>query len=163
MNKKAFTLVELLLVLVIIGIIAIIATNGIMEALEDNRVESAKATEKMMLYNIKLYNIDTEEDYWCTDSADMDLTQCIASGNRTITIEELLNTNRDINLGECLIKPGTMVVNRSNQGIYTYNIKILCSKYILTDKKEKTKKYSDDGYILTHRPSDEDSIYYETK
>ena len=45
-NRKGFTLVELLLVLVIVGIILVLAIPGILDAIEENRTESGRTVEK---------------------------------------------------------------------------------------------------------------------
>ena len=66
-NKKGFTLVELLLVLVIIGIILIITVPNILEAIDANKQESGKSVEKIILKNIELYNKDHESDLWISN------------------------------------------------------------------------------------------------
>ncbi len=64
MNKKGFTLVELMLVIVIIGIISVITIPNIMEALDDSRTEGGSTMEKTLKKQLELYNTDKEEDMW---------------------------------------------------------------------------------------------------
>ncbi len=93
MNKKGFTLVELMLVIVIIGIISVITIPNIMEALDDSRTEGGSTMEKTLKKDLELYNTDNEEDMW----DDSKSYEC-----QTISFAELKESNPDINLGECL-------------------------------------------------------------
>ena len=64
MNKKGFTLVELILVIVIIGIIAAITIPNIMESLNESKKEGGQSVENLLIENLKLYNIDNGNEAW---------------------------------------------------------------------------------------------------
>lgn len=94
MNRKGFTLVELMLVIVIIGIISVITIPNIMEALDDSRNESGISMEKELKKDLELYNTDMEEDLWDETKP----YEC-----QEISFADLKQINPDINLGECLL------------------------------------------------------------
>lgn len=59
MNKKAFTLVELIAVLVLLGVLGLIATITISNELKEN---------KETLYNIQIDNIKRSAQTWASDN-----------------------------------------------------------------------------------------------
>lgn len=131
MNKKGFTLVELLLVIVIIGIIGAITIPNIMESLSASKAEGGESVEKLLEKNLELYNMDHEEDLWC-DSTDI---ECISaeSTDKNVKIEELYNMNPDIDMGECLLTTTNnslkiTIKREGNKTSYTYSAKIVCNK-----------------------------------
>ena len=59
MNKKAFTLVELIAVLILLGVLGLIATVTINNELKEN---------KERLYNIQIDNIKRSAQTWASDN-----------------------------------------------------------------------------------------------
>lgn len=59
MNKKAFTLVELIAVLVLLGVLGLIATVTISNTLKENKEE---------LYNIQIENIKDSAKLWASEN-----------------------------------------------------------------------------------------------
>ena len=149
MNKKGFTLVELMLVIIIIGIIGVITIPNIMEALDSSKKESGSSIEKVLLKDLELYNTDNAEDLW-GDSTD--------AGCKSVSINDLLESNPDINLGECLLNsPDTSLTIKKARGEnkYKYYVGITCSKNISSQ--------SDNKYVVDTSKTEKSSIYYKSK
>lgn len=126
MNKKGFTLVELITVIIIIGIISVITIPNIMKALTTSKNSNGESVEKLLENNLELYNMDYKEDLWCLDQSDRESDYCKYTLNennvivskrepensdtpkitvtKSIGVENLYAINPDIDLGECLLK-----------------------------------------------------------
>lgn len=166
MNKKGFTLTELIVVIVIIGIISLITIPNIMKALQKSREQNGEAVEKMLVHNLELYNTDYKEDLWCLDKCE-DKDPDHEDGNnedgdivttQKIGISDLMNMNPDIDMGDCLLQDDdslqiTKVETITNQGTenekrdykYTYSAKIICStdfKNVAADDKIFNSSFS---------------------
>ena len=97
LNKKGFTLVELLAVIVVLAIIMLIAGNTIAGILKKNRVDSFMATAKMAANTAKTCSIQELDNNACLglldyQSSQYDITIKQASGytdysRYTITVE----------------------------------------------------------------------------
>lgn len=61
MNKRGFTLVELLAVIIIIGVIALIAVPSVMKSIEESKEKT---------YSIQVQNIEISAKKWATDNID---------------------------------------------------------------------------------------------
>lgn len=130
MNKKAFTLVELLLVIVIVGIIGAMTIPSIMDAYNESRRKGGETVEDILIENLKIYNKDNEIDLW--DSSETGEVQ-----TSIVSINTLYTKNPDIDMGECLLKDNnSLVITKNTNGNYTYTAKIICSK----DFKNTSKK-----------------------
>ena len=70
MKNKGFTLVELILVVVIMGIISAIVIPSIMKGLSDSEKQGGKSVEELLINNLKLYNDDNKFDIWCSENND---------------------------------------------------------------------------------------------
>lgn len=161
MNKKGFTLVELILVIVIIGIISAITIPNIMESLDESKKEGAKNVEKLLKENLELYNTDNEVDLWCLDPGCTNTEE----NPKNINITDLLDKNPDINMGECLLNPSTsgdtgLSIKRISEGKYIYEVRIICSKVF---KKEPTTWTNGETntFDITKK-STVTGVYYET-
>lgn len=160
MNKKGFTLVELILVIVIIGIVAAITIPNIMESLNESKQEGGESVENLLIENLKLYNLDNEDDLWCLE--DTQGTNCNLNDEQTITINititDLLELNPDIKLGECLLKDeDSLSITRNGDGSYTYKANIICSKDF-----EKVIRTDPTSNIADSAQLNNKNIYYET-
>ncbi len=126
MNKKGFTLVELILVVVILGIISVIVFPGIMKSLNQSKVNSAKSIEKVLRENLELYNMDHKDDIWCND--DGIEVNCLNTENiETVSINALYNTNPDIDMGKCLLQDeNSLQITKKANGTFFYTVKIVC-------------------------------------
>ncbi|MBQ6546729.1 MAG: InlB B-repeat-containing protein [Bacilli bacterium] len=147
-NRKGFTLVELLLVLVIVGIILVLAIPGILDAIEENRTESGRTVEKILMRDLEMYNEDHKDDLWIKNDT---------SGCTYISFSELLTANEDIKLGECLLNNNeSLTIIKNKQNKYDYYVGITCGKNI---KNKGTE--GDDKYVID--VSQGGSIYYQSK
>lgn len=152
MNKRGFTLVELILVVVIIGIISAITIPSIMNGLSESKATGGESVEKLLENNLELYNTDNKEDLWCLEDSKCDPDEqnkaCI-----TVSLNALYSMNPDIDFGDCVLRDGNSLVIRRNidTNSYTYHANIVCSK----DFKESTT------HILTSE--DTSNKYYETQ
>lgn len=150
MNKKGFTLLEVLLVFVIIGLVIAIVTPNIGKILERSKIESAKSIEYMLEHNLELYNEQYKDTIWCTES---NSSNCLSEGDKDITYNDLITINNGLDLGDCLLKGnGSLKITKSNNN-YSYKVGIVCSK----DFKDNTNK------VATSIDLQNDNIYYESK
>lgn len=153
MNKKGFTLVELVLVIVIIGIISAITIPSIMSALSESKATGGESVEKLLETNLELYNTDHKEDLWCLEGSD-----CSDASNYIyVTLAELYNMNPDIDFGDCVLKDSRslMIERTSNTEKFTYYANIMCSKQFKNDSTHifDEGKYSN-GYDLYYETND---------
>lgn len=151
MNKKGFTLVELILVIVILGIISVIVFPGIMKSLNQSKINSAESIEKVLRENLELYNMDHKDDIWCNeDSTESDCLN--ANDSKTVTIKELYNTNPDIDMGNCLLQDEqSLTITKKEDNTFSYEVKIVCGNNLKGDNNTK---------IVEGTPED---YYYKTK
>ncbi len=181
MNKKGFTLVEVIIVIVIIGIIVVLAIPSILDEIEQSRVDSSKAVEMILKHNLEMYDndksfgglqyfdvidssgkevklYDKESEFWKIDDV-------IEPGNscKYIDYKELVTSNNDIKMGECLLTTSDKALviervvqlnpNNSNEYIasYKYYANIVCGKHLVSDNR----------YTLSGGYNESD-IYYKT-
>lgn len=162
MKNKGFTLVELILVVVILGIISAIVIPGIMKSLSESRSDSGESIEKILKENLELYNIDHKSDIWCSENSSDGVEEdnpsnCKNSGESVVVdIKNLYSMNPDIDLGECLLQDSnSLVIKRDSSGdTFTYSAKIVCGKDL---------KDSDGDKIASSADISSASIYYKTK
>lgn len=139
MNKKGFTLIELISVIIILTVIAAMIMPNIIKYLDKNRREASESIEKLLINNLELYNTDKEKDLWNED------TECI-----TVNIEDLMNYNQDINLGDCLLSNDeALTIFKDNDG-YKYYANITCGKDL--------ESMSTNKYVLAFA----NKVYYKT-
>lgn len=164
MKNKGFTLVELILVVVILGILSAIVIPGIMKSLSESRRDSGESIEKVLKENLELYNIDHKDDIWCSENSKDDGLEddpvlnkdCKKPGeSNTVSVSDLYSTNPDIDMGECLLQDSdSLMVTMDESGDkFKYEVKIVCGKDIQDSSGDK---------IIANR-SNAKSIYYETK
>lgn len=159
MNKKGFTLVEILLVVVILGIISAITIPNIMESLSESKVEAGENVEKVLLENLKLYTKNNENEWWCDKDAgygieckDKKGNEIPSTGKVDVSLDDLKTVNPNIDMKDCVFLGGPdtldssgkyMSVSRSGSSgeyEYTYTVKIKCvekkKEYYNTNKKD---------------------------
>ena len=92
-KANAFTLIELLAVIIILAIVALIATPIILNVIEDARISSGKSEANMILGGINnycaseemKYQLDNSYERICTSSMDLeDVKEMVNLGNATI-------------------------------------------------------------------------------
>ena len=164
MKNKGFTLVELILVVVILGILSAIVIPGIMKSLNESRRDSGESIEKILKENLQLYNIDHKDDIWCSENSKDDGLENDSGLNRKckkpgeseiVSVSDLYSTNPDIDMGECLLhNPNSLKVTMDKSGDkFKYEVKIVCGKDIRDSSGNK---------IIANRDTAK-NIYYETK
>lgn len=158
MKNKGFTLVELILVVVIMGIISAIVIPSIMKGLSDSEKQGGESVKELLINNLKLYNDDNKFDIWCSENNDNE--GCIGNNvSVTVKIEELYAFNPDINMGECLLQDAdSLSITKTEKG-FTYTAKIVCSKNYEKYKDKETGKIVKSGKYET---MSKDS-YYRTQ
>lgn len=154
MNKNGFTLVELILVVVIIGIISAITIPSIMNGLSESKATGGESVEKLLETNLELYNTDNKEDLWCLEDSKCESKEqnktCI-----TVSLNDLYSMNPDIDFGDCVLRDGNSLVIKRNiaTNSYTYHANIVCSKDFKNDV----------NHILDSTQADNSNQYYETQ
>ena len=158
MNKKGFTLVELILVVVILGIISVIVFPGIMKSLNQSKVNSAESIEKVLRENLELYNMDHKDDIWCNDDSTANSTTCLNVNDiKTVTIQKLYNTNPDIDMGKCLLQNNdSLQITKKENGTFSYTVKIVCGNN-LEESSESSK------VVKNFKNLSSEDYYYATK
>ena len=116
-NKKAFTLIELLLVITIMAIVSALAIPGIISAVKESRTKEYQEYEQTLKNALEIYNIDYKEDLWGAGET-----------TQTVTVAELkLNSpDLDINHKKCDII-GNFTITKLQSG-YKYKICIECDE-----------------------------------
>ena len=152
MNKNGFTLVELILVVVIIGIISAITIPSIMDALSESKTTGGETVEKLLETNLELYNTDNKEDLWCLEDSNCSNTE-LAKSCISVSINTLYSMNPDIDFGDCVLKDNnSLVIKRLDNGNFTYSANIVCSKEFKNDT----------NHILDSGKGSNPNIYYKT-
>lgn len=151
MKDKGFTLVELILVVVIMGIISAIVIPSIMKGLRDSERQGGNSVENLLINNLKLYNDDNKFDIWCSENNDSEGCKNIGE-TWIVDIKDLYTFNPDINMGECLLQDNSSLsITKTNNG-FKYTAKIICSK--------NYAKYADNtGKIVNNNEINDDNYY----
>lgn len=139
MKNKGFTLVELILVIVIMGIISAIVIPSIMKGLSDSEKQGGKSVEELLINNLKLYNDDNKFDIWCSENNDAPGCKKVGE-SQTVSIEDLYAFNPDINMGECLLQDANSLSITNTEKGFKYTAKIFCSKNYTEYKDDQTGK-----------------------
>lgn len=134
MNKKAFTLIELLAVISILAIIALIATPSILNIVNDSKIKSLKRSSELYIRGVEqaIYKRDLEDDSMPIKNGKYDV---MSNGNICL---EYNTENKCINMIELEITgniPTDGFVDIIDNEITYYDLKI-DGKYV--SKKEYT-------------------------
>jgi len=123
MNKKGFSLVEMLLVLVLISIVFAIILPNIMKMTSSSRERKIRGYKELITENLEMYVIDKEKSIsWEGNTA-------------TISFDELKNVNPDIDISDCSIKENRLEIKREQKDTvvgdtyrYIYNFTLICDE-----------------------------------
>lgn len=121
MNKKGFSLVEMLLVLVLIAIVSMIILPNISKMTSSSKEKEIEGYLKLLEENLNLYVIDKKESI-------------VWNNNQTeITYDELKKVNPDIKIDKCVVDK--LLITRTEQETvsditykYNYSICITCNE-----------------------------------
>ena len=131
-NKKGFTLVELLAVIVILGILLVIAVPKVIEVIDNTRLVAfymdGQTLEKAADKYVSLVGItldvgnETEISYQTLKNASY-----ISEIKDPISKEECINSK--------------VVVSRTSENVYEYNAALVCDNYINLEEYNLIKNY----------------------
>lgn len=119
--KKGFTLIELLAVIIILAIVALIATPIILDVVEDARKSAAKSETSMILSGIQSY-CATEDMKVQMGSVQASAAKC--TGKSSITAADVATM---VNLGNAEVTDVTV-----SDGKYTFSVLSNGYKYTVT-------------------------------
>lgn len=117
--KKGFTLIELLAVIIILAIVALIATPIILDVVEDARKSAAKSEASMILSGIQSY-CATED--MKIQMGSMEDTAAKCSGKSSIAASDV---SAMANLGNASVSPVTVESNG------TYSLYVKSNGYLI--------------------------------
>lgn len=128
MNKKGFSLVEMLLVLVLISIVFAIVLPNVMKMTNASEERKIRGYKELITENLEMYVIDKEKSIeWVDDTATITTA--------TITFEDLKNVNPDIDINDCSIKGNILEIKREQKNTsvgdtyrYSYNFTLICNE-----------------------------------
>lgn len=121
MNKKGFTLVELILIITLMAVISVIVIPNILDALSSSKQQKYESLYILVEKNMKLYNDKYSVDLWSNNKTFFDF--CEGSSNCINGINKLKESGSDIVLDDCIIN--TMTITK-NDLKYTYNLTMTC-------------------------------------
>lgn len=105
MNKKGFTLIELILVITLMAIISVLVIPNIMDSLSSSKDEKYKSMVKLVQKNMKYYNEKNEVDLWSADASDGEvIDMCEGSGSGcVIGLAKIKASGSELNLDDCTV------------------------------------------------------------
>jgi len=132
MNKKGFTLVELLAVIVILAIILIIAVPKIFDVINSARLNSFNLSSKLLE--------NATEKYVFNESISVPLNTTIKINYSDIKTADYISVIVDpISKNEC---SNSKVKVTNNDGKYEYDSDLVCDNYIDLEDFNKIKNYN---------------------
>ncbi len=119
MNKKAFTLMELLGALIIIGILTVLAFTVVNNSLNNS---------KQKLYDTQIESIIDAAKLWEVDNI-QELMNLNVGETKVLLLDDLqreqyIDTNLNNPLTDELISPTTEITITKQQNHYTYEVKV---------------------------------------
>ena len=105
MNKKGFTLIELILVITLMAIISVLVIPNIMDSLSSSKDEKYKSMVKLVQKNMKYYNEKNEVDLWSADASDGEvIDMCEGSESGCVTgLTKIKASGSELNLDDCTV------------------------------------------------------------
>ncbi len=136
MNNKGFTLVELLVTMVLVGIISGIAFPAISKLRDQNKDEEYKAYEKIILNGAKIY-MDDNVDIWQytrKESKALNKSEC-----KKLTFSDLSKYIKAYNKNGIDCDSSYVIVNKDRDYNITYQAVAICKKNSQTVYKTETE------------------------
>ena len=131
LNRKGFTLVELIVTIVIMGFISLMAFPSINNALKSNKTSACKYYEKTIILSAKSYMQKESTDILENSNINFRLTN--PSYGYKLTAKDLIDAGylepyKDSNSKINTTATGAYVIVKLNQetDTYTYNVKLEC-------------------------------------
>lgn len=121
MNKKGFTLVELILIITLMAVISVLVIPNILEALSSSKQQKYESLYKLVEKNMKLYNDKYSADLWNNENTSFDF--CEESNNCINGVNKLKESGSDLTLDDCIINTMTITKNDTK---YQYNLTMTC-------------------------------------
>ena len=121
MNKKGFTLVEMIVVIILIGVVAVVAIPGVIKIMTSQNEDRYKAHEKLIKQSLDLYTIRYKGDF----DNNIDINRYRIDYQKLLD-EKLLKENG-------VSCNGVIDLTKKKNNNYDY-------KYYLTCKDDKTAK-----------------------
>ncbi|MGM9882394.1 MAG: type II secretion system protein [Bacilli bacterium] len=83
MNKKGFTLIEVIMVIAIIGLLSVILVPNVIGLIEKNKIESCKEVQENIISATKIYvaNNKYELGFSCGTAKEIKLADLLLSGD----------------------------------------------------------------------------------
>ena len=126
MNKKGFTLAELIAVIVIVGLILLTAVPAVYKLLSNNK------NQKYEYY----YKMVEEAAYAYANTMKDDLGNSLSSGCINITVDKLVSYNflKRYNINNETVSDSQVIIN-NNKGTITVDIYLKIGNYTMGEKK----------------------------
>lgn len=122
MNKKGFTLVELILVITLMAVISVLVIPNILDALSSSKQQKYESLYKLVEKNMKLYNDKYSIDLWNNENTFFDFCEGDTQGCNS-GIDKLKESGSDLTLDDCVIN--TMTITK-NDAKYNYSLTMTC-------------------------------------
>ena len=123
MNKKGFTLTELMAVLVILSFIGLFVLPNLFSLISDNKKEEYESYAQLVKYTLEMYNIDKKEDLWTTNTF------------VNVPFSKLKETYKDLDLNHETCKINKDLEIKKEGTVYKYKACIVCDSYKTKDCK----------------------------
>ena len=122
MNKKGFTLVELILVITLMAVISVLVIPNILDALSSSKQQKYESLYKLVEKNMKLYNDKYSIDLWNNENTFFDFCEGDTQGCNS-GIDKLKESGSDLTLDDCIIDTMTITKNDTK---YNYSLTMTC-------------------------------------
>ena len=122
MNKKGFTLVELILVITLMAVISVLVIPNILDALNSSKQQKYESLYKLVEKNMKLYNDKYSADLWNNGKTSFNFCEGDTQGCNS-GIDKLKESGSDLTLDDCIIDTMTITKNDTK---YEYKLTMTC-------------------------------------
>ncbi len=122
MNKKGFTLVELILVITLMAVISVLVIPNILDALNSSKKQKYESLYKLVEKNMKLYNDKYSADLWNNGKTSFNFCEGDTQGCNS-GIDKLKESGSDLTLDDCIIDTMTITKNDTK---YEYKLTMTC-------------------------------------
>lgn len=123
MNKKGFTIIELIMVIVIISILSLVLVPNIITFNNKNKIKSCESLEKNIISAAKIYVTNNKYDlgFGCSEAKKIKLKTLVNSGDLSSPITNPMTKDKiDLN------KTITVTYDCTNKA-FTYNFTLNCT------------------------------------